>query len=74
MEDELLLIRWCTSVLDPVGVHVESLVHHSWEPLLPLLASVESIPTMVHERVESVVEALSVFVAEVIILDVDRLS
>jgi len=34
-------------------------MNHCWESLFSLLASVETVPAVVHERVKSVIEAFS---------------
>jgi hypothetical protein len=58
MVDKVLLIWWRTSVFNPISLLSGSLVKHRWESLLPLLASVETVPAVVHECVKAVLEAL----------------
>lgn len=62
MVDKVLLIWWRTSVFNPVSLLSASLVKHRWESLLSLLASVETVPAVVHECVEAVLEALKFFI------------
>ena len=56
IEGELLLLRRCASVLNRV---VSGVVDECGESLLSLLASVGTVPDVVHVGVEPVVEAAS---------------
>jgi hypothetical protein len=63
MENEFLVVWRCASVQNIVGFKASSLMNHCWESLFSLLASVETVPAVVHERVKSVIEAFSEIIA-----------
>lgn len=53
IETESLILWRCSCVVDVI---VESSFNKNWESAHSLLSCVESIPNMVHERVQNVLE------------------